>query len=509
MEPIWIKGQWQQADAAGSFRAQNPATGETLPGDFPVSSWADCDRALTAAQDAWIQLRSLPDELRAAFLESYAAAIESRAAELVAIAQQETALPAKPRLADVELPRTTTQLRQAAQAAREGSWRQPVIDTKLNLRSCFAAIGPVVVFGPNNFPFAFNGVSGGDLAAAIAAGCPVIAKAHPLHPGTSKLLAQCAAEALAASGLPAATVQMLYHLQPEDGLRLVADARVGATSFTGSRTEDFALKKAADEAGRPIYLELSSLNPIVFLPGALQERAEALAIETADSGLAGAGQFCTSPNLLFAVDDEASRRFVAALTAAYGSRPAAPLLSAGGRDFLHRAVSDLVVAGATLLTGGEAHRDAPGACYRNTVLQLRGEQFINDPERLQKEAFGNATTVVACKDEAELLRALATLEGNLTAAIYSGTSGDDDALYDQAEALLRPRCGRLLNDKMPTGVALSPAMNHGGPYPSTGHAGFTSVGIPRSIQRFGALQCYDNVRAHRLPAALRDKPSSN
>ena len=504
MEAILIDGRWQAAQAVGSFSAMNPATGERLEGEYPVSGWADCEQALTAAVKAQELLLGIDGEPRALFLERYAAAIEGRSADLVAMANRETALAVKPRLSDVELPRTTTQLRQAAQAARDGSWMQAVIDRKLNIRSCFAAIGPVVVFGPNNFPYAFNGIAGGDFAAAIAAGCPVIAKAHPLHPGTSKLLAECAVEALAQSGLPAATVQMLYHLEAADGLRLVGDARVGATSFTGSRNGGLALKRAADAAGKPIYLELSSLNPIVFLPGALSERGEALVGETADSGLAGAGQFCTSPNLLVLLASAESDLFIQGLTAAYAQRPAGALLSSGGRDALHNAIGELVGAGAKVLTGAEAQAEPQGACYRNTLLQVSGAQLLAEPERLQKEAFGNAAMVVRCADEAELLRVLAGFEGNLTAAIYSNTAGADDALYAQVEPLLRARCGRLLNDKMPTGVALSAAMNHGGPYPATGHPGFTSVGIPRSIQRFGALQCYEGVRAERLPAALRD-----
>ncbi len=504
MESIWLNGTWTAAHALDTFRTMNPATGEALEGEYPVSSWQDCDLALNAAQHAFVALQKVAAEQRAAFLEAFARAIEARASELTETAHRETALPVRPRLADVELPRTTTQLRQAAQAARDGSWMQPVIDTKLNIRSCFAPIGPVVVFGPNNFPFAFNGVAGGDFAAAIAAGCPVIAKAHPLHPATSRLLAECARHATAVTGMPAAPLQMLYHLQPEDGLRLVADPRVGATAFTGSRAGGLALKRAADEAGRTIYLEMSSLNPIVFLPGALAERVDALVTETADSGLAAAGQFCTSPNLLFVVDGPHTDAFVQGLSSAYASRNPAPLLSHAGRDALHRSVQALTAAGATVRTGATPQSGSPGACYRNTVLQVSGAQFLAQAEALQKEAFGNVTTVVHCTDHAELLRALETLEGNLTASIYSAEDSADDALYHEVAARLRPRCGRLLNDKMPTGVALSPAMNHGGPYPSTGHAGFTAVGIPRSIQRFCALQCYDGVRQDRLPAALRD-----
>jgi len=506
MQRVLIAGEWIESVHNGNFQATNPATGETLAGIYPISSWTDCDRALDAAHQSLKQMLHQDGEQRALFLEAFAAQIEKNAATLCEAAHKETALPIKPRLADIELPRTISQLRQAAQAARDGSYTQAVIDTKLNIRSCFAAIGPVVVFGPNNFPFAFNGISGGDFAAAIAAGCPVIAKAHPLHPTTSRLLAECAKTAVDQTGMPAATVQMMYHLNSEDGLRLVGDSRVGATAFTGSRTGGMALKHAADIAGKPIYLEMSSLNPIVFLPGALDERCKTLIIETADSGLAGVGQFCTSPNLLFVTEGPSTERFIQGIVDAYRSRASAPLLSFSGRDALHHSAQSLIEAGASVLIGGQLQEQSSGACYCNTVLYVSGKQFIENGKKLQEEAFGNLTTVVRCANDTELLQALASLEGNLTASIYSHSNGSDDALYESASDILRSRCGRLLNDKMPTGVALSPAMNHGGPYPSTGHPGFTSVGIPRSMQRFCTLQCYDNVRAERLPGVLRDLP---
>ena len=502
---ILLEGHWQAASSVRNFQSQNPASGVTLTGEFPVSSWKDCDRALTAAARAAEELRNISGDVLPDFLEAYANAIEARAAEVVAAAHEETALAPEPRLKNIELPRTTTQLRQAAAAAREGSWKQAVIDTKLNIRSCFAPVGPVVVFGPNNFPLAFNAISGGDFAAAIAAGCPVIAKGHPLQPRTTELLARCAAEALATTSLPAATVQMLYDVAPEDGLRMVADARVGASCFTGSRSAGLRLKAAADQAGKPMYLEMSSLNPIVLLPGAVTERGEALATEVADSGLAASGQFCTSPNLLFVVAGAASERLIEATAALYRQRTPGPLLSVAGRDDLHSAVGTLVASGASLLTGGEPAAEASGFCYRNTVLRVRGTDFLARTRELQTEAFGNATMFVVCASAEELHHALEALEGNLTASIYSAAEGGDDALYEQIEPVVRRRCGRLLNDKMPTGVALSPAMNHGGPFPSTGHPAFTAVGIPRSMARFGALECYDAVRPERLPPALRDE----
>ena len=501
--PVWIAGTWREASGSGTFNAQNPATGDTLPAEYPTSTWADCDAALDAAVAAAHILRTVSGEAIASFLEGYAAAIEANVDAIVAMANAETGLPIKPRLQDVEIPRTTTQLRQAAAAAREGSWQAAVLDTKANIRSHFAPIGPVVVFGPNNFPFAFNGISGGDFAAAIATGCPVIAKAHPLHPGTSRLLAECAFRALAASSLPPATVQLLYNVSNDDGLRLVGDFRLGATSFTGSRNGGMALKRAAEASAIPIYLEMSSLNPIVLLPGAVTERGEKLATELADSCLAASGQFCTSPNLILAVASDEAEALAGKLAEILASRMPGPLLSHGGLKGLAAGVKSLIEAGAMAVTGAEA-AEGDGFRYKNTLLRVSADGFLAEREKLQHEAFGNATLLVTAADVKQLVQVLAALEGNLTGSIYSSTTGADDALYPAVAAALRFRVGRLLNDKMPTGVALSPAMNHGGPFPSTSHPGFTAVGIPRSLLRFGALQCYDNVRNDRLPNALRD-----
>ncbi len=507
IEQLWLGGEWRVATATSTFSATNPSTGKKLPSEYPISAWADCDIALDAAVHAARGLRTVSGEQIAGFLEGYASAIEARVLEIVAIAHSETGLPVAPRLKDVEIPRTTTQLRQAAAAAREGSWANPVIDTKANIRSHFAPIGPVVVFGPNNFPFAFNGISGGDFAAAIAAGCPVIAKAHPLHPGTTKLLAECAAAALTASGLPNATVQMLYGIANEDGLRLVSDPRIGASSFTGSRAGGLRLKSAADAAGKVMYLEMSSLNPVVLLPGALAERGDALSAELADSCLAASGQFCTSPNLILALAGEATEQLATGLAETFEKRSPAPLLSQGGLHSLNEGVQWLVNAGATVVTGG-AVVAGDGWRYKNTLLKISASGFLAEAEKLQREAFGNATLLITADDLEQLLQVLERLEGNLTGSIYSSSAGADDSIYSVVADALRFRVGRLLNDKMPTGVALSPAMNHGGPFPSTSHPGFTAVGIPRSMLRFGALQCYDNVRNDRLPAALRDKAPS-
>lgn len=505
IRPVLIDGAWRASNAAGTFRAENPATREPLADEYPVSAWTDCDAALTAAAAAHRELRLGSGEAIATFLERYAERIERRAAEIVDLAHLETAYPKSPRLADVELPRTTNQLRQAAAAARDGAWQRATIDRKLNIRSRHTSIGPVCVFGPNNFPLAFGSASGGDFAAAIAAGNPVIAKANTSHPGTTRLFTEEALQAVDEAGLPRATVQLLYRTSHEDGERLVSDPRVGATGYTGSRSAGLKLKVAADKAGKPIYLELSSVNPVVVLPGAIAERREKLVGEFLASVLMGTGQFCTNPGLVVVIDDDASRTFIAEVAARFTDAPTGTLLSVGVGKSLAAGVAKLKAAGAEVLAASTCSDADKRYCFPNTLLRTTAARFVADSELWQTELFGNASLFVVAKNEDEVGQVLDRLEGNLTGCIYSDTQGSDDVLYDRLAPRLRPHVGRLLNDKMPTGVAVSPAMNHGGPYPATGHSGFTAVGLPAAMWRFAALECYDNVREHRLPAALRDK----
>jgi len=498
---VWIGGQWRSATAVGSFSAENPATGKALDAQYPVSDWADVDAALEAATKAFDVMQTLPPSRLADFLNAYADKIESRAAEICKMASLETGYPESPRLKDVELPRTTGQLRKAAVAAVDPSWRLPVVDKACGLASVLEPLGPVVVFGPNNFPLAYNGVSGGDFAAALAAGNPVIAKAHSSHPGTCRLLAECAQAALEATGLPAGAVQMLFGLRREDGTRLAGDRRLGAVAFTGSRVAGMALKAAADAVGKPVFLEMSSVNPVVILPGALAERSSELVDELVSSALMGTGQFCTNPGIIFMVGGAAAESFLAALAARYTAAPCGTLLSRGTQRGLLEGIQALVKAGASVVCGGTV-ADRPGYAVANTLLRVDARRFMQDAEALQTEAFGNATLMVLADRVEQLPALIACCEGNLTGCIYSARDGRDDADYTAVARVLRPRVGRLLNDKMPTGVAVSPAMNHGGPFPATGHPHFTAVGIPASMRRFTRLACYDNVRPGRLSAIL-------
>jgi NADP-dependent aldehyde dehydrogenase len=501
--PVLIDGKWRDASAKATFQASDPQAAAPIDGEYPISDWADCDAALEAAQAAFAALRDLPGEQIAKFLECFATRIEERSDEICALAALETALPLSPRLAGVELPRTCNQLRQAAEAARTGSWRMATIDTASNIRSCYAAIGPVAVFGPNNFPLAFGSISGGDFAAAIAAGNPVIAKANSAHPGTTRLLAEEAQAAAEATGMPSGTVQLLYRTEHSDGERLVADPRLGAVGYTGARHAGLKLKAAADAVGKPIYLELSSVNPLFVLPGALQERGADIATQLSGSCLLGTGQFCTSPGIVILVESPGADEFVASVADQFQAAAVGTLLSAAGREGLGRAVESLQAAGAQVVCGGKTG-GGQGYSYANTLLRVSGSDFLANSHELQTEAFGNACLMVIAQSVQQAAAIAAAMEGNLTGCIFSATDSQDDGAYRPIAAALRQRVGRLLNDKMPTGVAVTAAMNHGGPFPATGHPGFTAVGLPGSMLRFAMLQCFDNVRPHRLPAALQD-----
>jgi 2,5-dioxopentanoate dehydrogenase len=503
-QKILVNGQWSDSVSTTTFQSVNPRTTQKLDADYPVSPWSEIEDAIKAAYNASVEMRGWAGSRFADFLESYADGIEQRADALVDIANQETALPVEPRLKNVELPRTTNQLRQAATAARDGSWATATIDSNANIRSMFGPIGPVAVFGPNNFPFAFNSIAGGDFAAAISAGNPVIAKGHSAHPGTTQLFGEAAHEAAVATNMPAGFVQLIYRTGHEDGCRFVSHPLMGATGYTGSRGAGLRLKEAADKTGKPIYLELSSINPVFILPGALAERSDELAAEFSGSCLMGAGQFCTNPGLVVLVAGDAADQFTTSVAKNFAAAPIGTFLGEGVGTSFAQGISELTSAGATIVTGGEPG-GGTGFSHQNTLLKVDGDTFLASPEALQAEAFGNSSIFVIAKDVSQLNCIAEALEGNLTGCVYSHTGGDDDAIYDSFVPALTQKVGRLLNDKMPTGVAVSAAMNHGGPFPATGHPTFTAVGMPTAIHRFSMLHSYDNIRPHRLPATLQDK----
>ncbi|MBD5779888.1 aldehyde dehydrogenase (NADP(+)) [Pelagicoccus sp. NFK12] len=507
MQKILFNGAWTDSSSPRSqFHAFNPSTkAELKERAFPESNWQEIESIVDAAYEAAQALLETEPSTLAAFLETYAAKIEVATDRLAAIAHEETGLPVSPRLAGVEIPRTINQIRQAAAAARSGDWARPTLDTENNIHSMHGPLGgPVVVFGPNNFPFAYNGIAGGDFASAIAAGNPVIAKAHPAHPYTTQLLAELAQEAANEMGLPSGTVQLFYGTAPENGLKLVAHPKVAAVGFTGSRPGGLALKEAADKAGTPIYLEMSSVNPVFVLPGALEERGPEIGKELHASCTLGAGQFCTKPGLVVLQESKEASALIEQMAESFSQTPPGILLTGGGVKAVSNAVEQLKAAGAKVAAGGNVANTAHFG-YEPTLLTVDGDTFLANPSELQSEAFGSVCLVVTATDIEQLKAVAAALEGNLTGSIYSESQGRDDDSYAGLAKTLRTKVGRLLNDKVPTGVAVCPSMNHGGPYPATGHPGFTAVGFPASVIRFSALHSYDNVREHRLPVALRKK----
>jgi 2,5-dioxopentanoate dehydrogenase len=503
-EPVLIAGQWRAASATASFRAVDPATGLERPQQWPVSAWSDVEAALEAAVGAAAALQGLPGGRLADFLERYADRLAARADDLVAVAHAESGLALKPRLADVEVPRTLDQLRQAAAAAREGTWRMPMIDSRRNIRSAAFGLGPVVVFPPANFPLAYGAVTGGDFASAIAGGNPVIAKAHPGHPGVSRLAAEEVVLAVQETGLPPATVQLLHGISMDDGARLVADRRVGGTGFTGGQEAGQRLYAAAAAAGRVIWVEMGSINPVVLLPGAVAERGEAIAGELTASVTGSAGQFCTKPGLVFVIDDEATTTFSRAVASRFEAIGDQVLLGSVGRERLVAAIAALRKGGARVVAGGGVGK---GPCsHRPTLLELSGAELVERPQKLVLEAFGNATVIVRCKSLGELLAAVDCVPGALAASVYCSRDGGDDTAFGQVAASLVARAGRIIENRMPTGLAVTPPMQHGGPWPSAGPPFFSAVGMPWSILRFARRICFDGWALGRLPECLRDEP---
>ncbi|MGQ9578080.1 MAG: aldehyde dehydrogenase family protein [Candidatus Aminicenantales bacterium] len=505
VEDVLLAGRWQSAHYKEVFQPWNPARGEKIAKYYPVSTWDDIEIALEEGWRTIIPLMKSRGREKANFFSKLADLLEERREDVLAMAHLETGLPVEPRLNSNEFPRMINQLRQAAVACEEGSWCQATIDTRLNIRSKYEPLGGVVIiFSPNNFPLAFNSVGGGDFISALAVGNPVICKANPSHPGTTKLIASAAKEALEASGLPVAAVQMLYHFGDDDGLRLVSHPYVAAIAFTGSRQAGLKIKEVAEKAGKIVSCELSSVNPVFFLPGIIKEKLEMLASELFASCTLGEGQFCTKPGLAVFLQEPGGEEFLSHLRSVFSTEPAGYLLSPQVQKRLEAQIIELQQSGAELLCGGHA-LPGPGFRFAPTLFKVEGKRFLARPEAFQTEIFGPLTVAVMVENVSQMINVAWTLKGSLAISIFASAAQEDEQLYFLLEPALRLKAGRLLNDKMPTGVAVTPAMHHGGPFPATGHPGFTAVGIPFSFLRFAARRCYDNIPESRLPEELRKK----
>ena len=490
-----------------TFNGVNPANNEALEPAYTGIAAADVEKLTARAADAFAEYRFKPGKERAAFLRAIADNIEAAGDDIAERMPAETGLPEG--RARGETARTVSQLRMFAGLIEEGSWVDARIDTaqpdrqplpKPDVRSMFQPLGPVVVFCASNFPLAFS-VAGGDTASALAAGCPVIVKAHHSHPGTAEIVGQCVQAAVQGCGMPAGTFSLVYGSGREIGTALVRDPRVKAVGFTGSRAGGTALMKVAAERPEPIpvYAEMSSINPVLILPEKLAADGEAIAKGLAGSVTLGMGQFCTNPGLVLLPAGEAADRFAATLKDALAASPAGCLLNNG----ITAAYRDALKARAGLQADGfEILHEQPGdACQVGTALyRATAAAFLANPV-LAEEAFGPSTLLVTYTSEEELLAVINAQEGQLTGTIH----GTDNDLKNNCRAgyALHERVGRLIFGGFPTGVEVCHAMVHGGPYPSTSDGRSTSVGT-MAINRFTRAMCYQNTPQMCLPDELKD-----
>jgi 2,5-dioxopentanoate dehydrogenase len=468
------------------MRAVNPASGEVYGAEFARASRAELEAMADTAFDAIDALADAPGAVLAGFLEDYAARLEGDREGIARLAHEETALPFAPRLSEVEFNRTSFQLREAARCLRDESWREVAVDETHRLKSTLVPLGGAVVcIGPSNFPLAFNGVSGGDFAAAIAARNPVIAKAHPGHPNTTaRLFAHCCA-ARDAARLPSSAVQLFFDCAPDDGEALLAHPGVAALGFTGSRAAGLRLKAACDRVGKPASCEMAGVNPVFVASHAAAARAEAIADAWTASVVLGGGQFCTKPGLIFVAGEAAAARVAARATDVLGKAPPAVLLTESIRVHLAQSVDALRAAGAQIACGGRAQ--APGFRFEPTLAVADASRVRGARAAFLQEAFGPLGTVVAVEGDAQLVDFARVLDGQLAATVIADAA--DDAVRATLFGVLRFKVGRMLTETMPTGVAVSPAMVHGGPYPATGDARFTAVGFPAAARRFSKALC--------------------
>ncbi|MDN3526716.1 aldehyde dehydrogenase (NADP(+)) [Halomonas sabkhae] len=490
-----------------SFQAVDPATGDSLEPTFTTAGQAEVSRATELARAAFDHYRETGLEARAGFLETIADKIEGIGDELIERGMAESGLP-RARL-EGERGRTCGQLRMFARVVRAGEWldvrvdpalpdRQPM--PRVDLRQRHVALGPVAVFGASNFPLAFS-VAGGDTASALAAGCPVVVKGHPAHPGTSELVGRAIQSAVAECRLPEGVFSLLQGTGNELGQALVTDADIKAVGFTGSRGGGTALARLAQDRPEPIpvYAEMSSINPVFLMPEALNHRAAELGEAFIGSLNMGAGQFCTNPGLVIAVEGQGLDTFLSAAAEAVKASGTQTMLTPGIQQAYDQAVAALTSSGkATEVARGQSS-EAPNQC-RTGLFVAKAQDFLAD-ETLQQEVFGATSLVIACTDQAEVKRVAEHLEGQLTATLHMDDA--DTETVRQLLPTLERRAGRVMANGWPTGVEVCDAMVHGGPYPATTDSRTTSVGSA-AIHRFLRPVCYQNLPQALLPDALRD-----
>lgn len=474
---------------------------------FYEATQQEVAHAVQQADLAFRVYRDKSGKEKAAFLEAIADEIVATGDALIRRCMEETGLP-EARLTG-ERGRTVNQLKLFAQLLREGSWVNARIDLadperkplpKPDLRSMYRPLGPVGIFGASNFPLAFS-VAGGDTVTALAAGCTVVVKAHPAHPGTCELVGSAIQRAAQKTGMPQGTFSMVQGQSTEVGLAIVRHPLIRAIGFTGSFRGGKALFDEANQRAVPIpvYAEMGSANPVFVLPGVLREKKEVIAKDLAASVTQGVGQFCTNPGLVLLQQSEDGNVFKDTLSRTIAESPAGVMLSAGIRSNYERGLERLKGAHGVKVTvqgkkEGEGYRGIP------SLLEASAESFLKD-HALEEEVFGPSTLMITATSREEIIRAAEKLTGHLTATIH-GTEKDLED-YKDLIAILEQKVGRLIFNGYPTGVEPCHSMVHGGPYPATTDSRTTSVGTA-AIFRFARPVCYQNFPSVMLPEELKN-----
>lgn len=486
--------------------ATNPTTGLHLQPGFIPATEEEVELAGRLAAEAFESYRQVTGRKRAEFLRMIAAKIEAIAGEIIERAGLETALP--PARLQAETARTVAQLRLFAQVAEEGSWVNARIDLadpdrkpapKPDIRSMLFPLGPVVVFGASNFPLAFS-VAGGDTASALAGGNTVIVKAHAAHPGTSELVGRTVQESVRECGLPEGVFSLLFGSGSQVGTALMKHPLVKAGGFTGSRAAGRTLMDVAASRPEPIpfYAEMSSTNPVFILPGALRERTESIASGLHTSFTMGAGQFCTKPGMIFLPESSSAETLVAALQKLVSDSAPFHLLTGAIHSSYESAIAHRKSNAAVKLVA-KGSKTSSGLAASSMLFETDAASFLGS--NLDAEIFGPTTLLVRHSSRDQLLAIARSLEGHLTATIQA--TAEDLREFADLISLLETKVGRLIVNGFPTGVEVTHAMVHGGPYPSTSDGRSTSVGT-QAIFRFTRLVCYQGFPDSALPEALQN-----
>lgn len=508
-----LLGFTARAQGRETFCAVNPQTNALLEPPFSEAGEEEIDRAMEMATHAFAHYRKTTGRQRAVFLEAIADGMMGLGDALLDRFTAETALPRG--RAEGERARTVGQLRMFADLAGAGSWIEARIDTALpdrtplpkpDLRRMLIPVGPVVVFSASNFPLAFS-VAGGDTASALAAGCPVVVKAHEAHPGVSELVGRVIQDAAAATDMPEGVFSMLQGRSHAIGVALVTHRHTQAAGFTGSLRGGRALCDAAASRPHPIqiYAEMGSTNPVLILPDAAEKNDDHIAKGLIQSLTMGVGQFCTRPGLVIGIQSAGFRRLINQTVALIEDVVPATMLHRELCDAFCQGIEQMRSLGAQVVGQASRAENSAQTEARPTLLRTDGARFLEHAP-LKEEVFGPSTLFVVVRDREELEQVVGSLDGQLTATLHS--TREELHGYDRLIALLEQRAGRLILNSFPTGVEVCSSMHHGGPYPASSDVRSTSVGSA-AIHRFARPICYQGFPQEALPRPLRNQNEAN